>query len=94
MSAYEQVRDIIEIILCAVAEEARRTQETLSVEVESTIIHGVLEAFKRGENFIYNRDTLPPPRVKTLPYMAAIKEEEPKVEEEEIEVIEIEEDQD
>ena len=92
MSAYEQIRDIIEIILCAVAEESRRTQETLSVEVESTIIHGVLEAFKRGENFVYNRTTLPPPRVKTLPYMPMVKEE-PEVEEE-IEVIEIEEDQD
>jgi hypothetical protein len=89
VSAYEQVKDIIEIILCAVAEEAKRTQDALSVEVESVIIHGVLEAFKRGENFVYNRDTLPPPRVKTLPYVPAIKEEN-----KEIEIIEIEEDKD
>lgn len=61
MSAYSEVRDIIEIILASVGQEAKVRPEYLSVEVESVVTRGVLEAFKRGGESIHERDTEPPP---------------------------------
>jgi hypothetical protein len=58
VSAHNQVSDLIEIILLTVAQEAKTTQDELSVEVESVITRGVLEAFKRGTE---QRPTAPPP---------------------------------
>jgi hypothetical protein len=61
MSTHERVNDLIEIILKTVAQEAHTTQEHLSVEVESVVTRGVLEAFKRGSEDAHDRPTEPPP---------------------------------
>jgi hypothetical protein len=60
MTAHNQIADIIEIVLHAVAQEARVTQEYLSVEVESVVTRGLLEAFKRGGENEHDRATLRP----------------------------------
>ena len=59
MSAHTRVADLIEIILNSVAQEARVTQDQLSVEIESVVTRGVLEAFKRGEDYAHDRPTDP-----------------------------------
>ena len=63
MSAYSRVHDLVEIILYSVAEEAKVSIDDLSVEVESVITRGVLEAYGRGKDDgdEHERDTEPPP---------------------------------
>jgi len=63
MSAYDKVADLIEIMLSAVAQEANKAQ--LSVECESIITRGMLEAFKRGGDYAHERPTNPPPPPKS-----------------------------
>jgi hypothetical protein len=72
MSAHSRVHDLIEIIMNSVAQEADIPTDYLSVEIESVITRGVMEAYGRGkedgqeaerhrsENR-YERDTEPPP---------------------------------
>jgi len=67
VNAYDQVADIIAILLHSVAQELGKPQEYISIEVESVITRSVLEAFKRGSEFIHTRAT-EPPRKETLPY--------------------------
>jgi len=62
MTAHSHVADLIEILLNAVAQEARTTQDFLSVEIESVVTRGILEAFKRGGEHAHDRATEPPPR--------------------------------
>jgi len=67
MTAHSHIADLIEIVLNAVAQEARTTQEHLSVEVESVVTRGLLEAFKRGGEHEHDRPTEPPVRSLTPP---------------------------
>lgn len=67
MSAHSRVSDLIEIMLSIVAQEAGTTQDQLSVEVESVITRGVLEAFKRGTEYAHERPTDHPPNSLTPP---------------------------
>lgn len=60
MSALNRVSDLIEIILSTVAQEAGVTQDQLSVEVVSVVTRGVLEAYKRGDEYAHDRPTEPP----------------------------------
>lgn len=74
MSAHSRVVDLIEIILSTVAQEAGKTQDQLSVEVESVVTRGVLEAFKRGEEHAHERPTEPPmPRQPTPRPLPAVR---------------------
>jgi hypothetical protein len=59
VSAHGRVVDLIEIILHAVAEETGVMQDQLSVELESVVTRGVLEAFKRGSEDAHEHPTDP-----------------------------------
>lgn len=63
MSTHEQVMDLIAIVLRAVAEEAGKQQDQLTVEVESVVTRGLMEAFKRGGTYVHERPTEAPPSI-------------------------------
>lgn len=65
MSTHDKIADLIQILLGAVAQESGKDQDQLSVEVESVITRGLMEAFKRGHDDAHERPTDPPPRPKT-----------------------------
>jgi len=59
LSIHAKIEDVLEIILAQVADEAGRTQDELSIETESIITRGLLEAFKRGEEYAHHKPTIP-----------------------------------
>lgn len=61
MTDYDQISDVLEIILAAVAKELGVPQDNVPTECQSVIIRGSLEIFKRGEDYAHERPTNPPP---------------------------------
>lgn len=61
MGASEEVAPTLAILLEAIAEEKGVTQDQLSVELESKTVSALLEAYRLGQQSVYNRPTVPTP---------------------------------
>jgi hypothetical protein len=72
---YDQIKDVLEIILAAVAKELGVPQDNVPNECQSVIIRGSLEIFKRGEAYAHERPTNPPPPA--MQYLTRTKTPEP-----------------
>ena len=66
---YDKVRDLVEIVLGAVAQELDVSVDSLSIEMESIVTRGIMESYRRGAQeradntpLVNDRPTQPAPR--------------------------------
>lgn len=66
---FDKVKDLIAIVLNSVSQELHVAPDELSIEVESVVTRGMIEAYKRGaqDGGTSERPTVPAPRPSRIP---------------------------